>query len=94
MHTHTYTHTHTYIYIYIHTPYTHVHTYKYTHIHIHNHDKPKQFNTNHCNTTSNKRHTGNNNSDNLVKIKARTNNTWQIKTTPVALTKTIITMKE
>ena len=30
----------------------------------------------------------------IVKIKARTNNTWQMKTTPGALTKTIITTKE
>ena len=30
----------------------------------------------------------------IVKIKTQTNNTWQMETTPGALTKTIITIKE
>ena len=54
-----------YVCMYIQTyTYAHIHTYTHTHIHIYNHEKSKQWNRNHCNTIINKRHTGNNNSDN------------------------------
>ena len=97
-----YIYTHTYIHMYIHTYniyiYTHtaIHTYMHIHTHIHTYIHIAMINPSNApqtivtlpqikdilaTTTA-------------TTIKARTNNPWQMKTTPGVLTKTMITIKE
>ena len=83
------------IYIYIHTDIHHTHI--YIHIHIHIYIYITMINPSSAIqtiVTQIKDILAATTVTTIVKIKARTNNTWQMKITPGAITKTIITLKE
>ena len=100
---HIYTYIYIYIYIYIYNTSTHTHTnihkYIYTHTQIHIYINIAMINPNNASHTivtlpQIKDMLATTTATTTVKIKARPNNIRQMETTPGALTKTIITIKE
>ena len=90
-------HIHIYIYIYIYIIYIYIYLYIYIYIHTYMYIamiKPGNAPQTIVTLPQIKDILATTTAITIVKIKARTNSTWQMKITPGALTKTIITIKE